>query len=1154
VAVNEATGQVYVLDRGDSRIERFSLGGAYEAQFDGSETPAKAFSFGTMPSPAGIAVDNSCYFKKLSASACSAADPSSGEVYVTDPGNGVVDKFSPEGVYIGQLQEASGEAAFKFKELDGVGVDANGTVWVYDEGGVTPGKVESFTNTDQNTFLSSRQLNQIKHSGNFSSPGFAVDSEDNFYARRFYYIGAKEESKVYYASKFNVAGEVLSEIVDVDETSAVAVDLSSNEVFVNKVNSVGAFSESGSLEERFGSGILVDGSGLAASHANESVYVADSATGMVDVFSPEPPSKSTVQGESVSDVTGNSATLGAEINPRGALTEYHFEYGRCATPSTCASSAYEETVPLPDAPAGSDFEVHSVSVHPQDLLAGTTYHFRVVVHNGFDSTEPVDGEERTLTTQTAGGRLVLPDGRAWEMVSPPQKYGALLESTESELQQASVAGGALTYLARSPTEGDPQGYSRKVQVLSTRGPDGWSSRDIAAPLEKGTGPGIGSGGEYRFFSNDLSLSVLQPFGSFVASSSPSALSPREASEQTAFLRTDYTSNDVNDPCVESCYRPLVTATPGYANVPPGSAFGEEGRCPSLQTTCGPVFVGASPDLSHVVLQSKAPLVAGANSSALYEWAGGRLALVSQLPKSEAPVPAPQLGSPTDASRHAVSDDSSRVVWSELAGHLYIRDTTGRGRTLQLDTPNAECLSDGTCGDGSAHPLFQAASSDGSTVYFTDTQRLTADSGASNSARDLYECEIVEAAGELRCKLSDLTPLGPGGEAADVRGLVGASDDGSFVYFVANGVLAQGATPGKCSGSSSGATCSLYVHHGGTTRLVAGLSSADAPSWQENLSSQTARVSPDGRWMAFMSQRELTGYDTHDAVSGEPDEEVYLYDAAGAGRLVCASCNPTGARPLGVRDVGQGGQELLVDVEGKRWGSHWLAANVPGWTSFSTGTALQQSRYLSDEGRLFFNSSDVLIPQDVNGREDVYEYEPPGVGGCTTASLAFSERSGGCVGLISSGASAEESVFMDASETGGDVFFATTAKLASQDFDSAFDVYDAHECTGASPCFPVAAATPPACTTADSCRAAPSPQPPVFGSPSSATFAGAGNVTPVAAKPALKPKAKTKAFSRAQKLVRALKACHTKSRRKQARCKARARAKYGSRAKSRKGGK
>jgi hypothetical protein len=218
--------------------------------------------------------------------------------------------------------------------------------------------------------------------------------------------------------------------------------------------------------------------------------------------------------------------------------------------------------------------------------------------------------------------------------------------------------------------------------------------------------------------------------------------------------------------------------------------------------------------------------------------------------------------------------------------------------------------------------------------------------------------------------------------------------------------------------------------------------------------------------------------------------------------------------------------------------------VPGWT-----TPVYQSRYLSDNGRLFFDARGALVPQDVNGTWDAYQYEPPGVGGCSTASPTFSARSGGCVGLVSSGTSAEESMFIDASETGGrdgeghegggDVFFYTAARLAPQDFDTSLDLYDAHECSPGSPCLPTHAVSPPPCTTGDACKPAPSGQPAIFGSPASATFNGAGNpVPPVAG--AVKPKVLT----RAQKLAAALKACRKKPKKRRAACEKQARRTYG----------
>jgi hypothetical protein len=272
-----------------------------------------------------------------------------------------------------------------------------------------------------------------------------------------------------------------------------------------------------------------------------------------------------------------------------------------------------------------------------------------------------------------------------------------------------------------------------------------------------------------------------------------------------------------------------------------------------------------------------------------------------------------------------------------------------------------------------------------------------------------------------------------------------------------------------------------------------------------------------------------------------DEEVFLYDAV-SNKLVCASCNPTGARPSGVRYQISGGikGERLVDGDRVWEPSTWLAANIPGWTPFEVEHSDYQSRYLSDSGRLFFNSSDALVPQDVNGTEDVYEYEVPGRGGCTTGSVAFSERSGGCVDLVSSGTSAEESAFLDASETGGDVFFLTASKLVSQDYDTSLDVYDARECAPVSRCLTLAPVAPPSCSTGDSCKAAPSPQPAVFGSPSSATFSGVGNVT--AAVPA-NIVVQRKGLSRSQKLAAALKACGKKPKRQRASCRAGAKKHY-----------
>ena len=709
----------------------------------------------------------------------------------------------------------------------------------------------------------------------------------------------------------------------------------------------------------------------------------------------------------------------------------------------------------------------AVSAAATGLSAHTLYHYRVVVSSDVEVTlgntelHEFDGPDETFTTQ-GFGELVLPDHRRWEMVSPRDKHGALLlpidagASTNGTLIQAAADGDRLAYIANAPTEAAPQGNSNDVQVLSTRTATGWETRDLTPPHLQATDAAVGPGNEYRFFSEDLSSAIVNPLGAFVACRSaagaPQPCLSEEASEQTAF-RSDVATRT---------FTPLVTAKAPYADVPPNTIFGElgglEGQaeqpCPP-KLFCGPQFVDATPDSSHVILTSSVALTpAGVTGSDnLYEWDSSappsqQLQLVSVLPEDEGggAFPGARLGVNNGGTRNAISTDGSRVFWSNgEGGRLYMRDNATRppsrianGKcvvpadacTIRLDLPEA-----GFTAVGSTRAEFQAASSDGSRVFFTDEQRLTSDSGAGSSRPDLYECEITDAAGgEPDCKLSDLTPRGATGEsAAAVGAMTGSSVDGAYVYFVANGILENygkpvpGAVHGTCTHygeSAPGAQCNLYVRHNGTTKLVAVLSGADQPDWSkaypgESLDLLTARVSPDGGWLAFMSNRSLTGYDNEDVTSRAPgerlDEETYLYDAA-TGRISCASCDPAGARPRGIEDAKLG---ELVSGNSVWDQSSWLAADVPGWTPYRLGKARYQSRYLSNSGRLFFNARDPLVPQAVNNNWDVYEYEPEGLGTCTSSTSTGSttykparaytteaegkqqqgEEGAGCVGLI-----------------------------------------------------------------------------------------------------------------------------------------------------------
>lgn len=792
-----------------------------------------------------------------------------------------------------------------------------------------------------------------------------------------------------------------------------------------------------------------------------------------------------VEEESVLNVAGTSATLQAQINPEGTETTYRFEYD---TSEYSSNAPHGVSAPSPEASAGAGSGLVSVEAHVQGLTPATLYHFRMVATNA--AHETAYGKDQTFTTQPAGGELALPDNRQWELVSQPNKHGATIYPVaESGVIQAAADGSAITFLTNAPTELEPKGFSNLVQVLSTRGAGGWGSQDIATPHNAATSASVGQGYEYRFFSSDLSLALVEPQGLFTALSA-------QATERTPYVREDATCNATP----ATCYTPVASA----GDVRPGAEFG--GNPEYLRGAVE--FSGATPDLNHVVVNSSVGLTTTTgDNGGLYEWTAGQLRLISILPEGEGGKPVnpltepPQLGG-NHNPRNAIASNGSRVFWSDHFGeqYVYMRDNE-KNETLRIGSGN--------------RVQFQIANSDGSRVFFIEEGNLDV-------------CDVVEVAGKLSCKTASL--------AEGVQGAApGASEDGSYVYFVSTDALA----PKAVSGGDN-----LYVDHNTGTAwegpvLIATLSAEDSNDWNLSLNDLTARVSPNGHWFAFMSRQNLTGYDNRDANSGEPDEEVFLYDAV-HNSLVCASCNPTGARPAGMA-YGEGvhGKHGLLGGGDRVWPeTTWLAANIPAWTPYSLGESLYQSSYLSNSGRLFFNSSDALVPQDVNGTWDVYEYEPEAVGSCGRSSVTFSEVSDGCVGLISSGDSIEQSAFMDASETGEDVFFLTTSQLVPQDFDTSYDIYDARVCSALRPCVSPSV-SPPSCSTGDACKAAPSPQPGIFGSPSSATFAGAGNVVP----PASNAVAGPRSLTRAQKLARALSACRRERRKKRAACARRARKQY-----------
>jgi hypothetical protein len=363
----------------------------------------------------------------------------------------------------------------------------------------------------------------------------------------------------------------------------------------------------------------------------------------------------------------------------------------------------------------------------------------------------------------------------------------------------------------------------------------------------------------------------------------------------------------------------------------------------------------------------------------------------------------------------------------------------------------------------------------------------------NPGNDLYRY------GPGKGELKDLTPLA-GGNGAEVQGVLGASADGKYVYFAANGVLdeAKEAKQGTCKGPmiSAVGSCSLYLWHDGSisliARLRAGGSHPDALDWTPtplelfgtaSYFAKTSFLSADGQTLLFRSQEKLTAYDN------EGVAEFYRFRVGDPAGIRCVSCSPAGE----------------AAGEGPGFGRLHFPALGP-----LSSVAAVSSRALSADGeRAFFETTEALVPEDTNGQLkcpnvgkgeqiylaclDVYEWEAPGApgGSCSEGSAAYSPLNGGCIYLISTGKSKYPSLFADASASGNDVFFFTRDQLVGQDKDEIQDVYDARVDGG------LASQNPPPvvpCEAPESCHG-PAQVPPAESSPATPTFAGPHNPKP-----------------------------------------------------------
>gem|GEM_PF-605973 len=350
----DAQGNLWVADRYNDRVQKFSPKGEYLGQFGGFGT-----ADGLLNEPLDVAVT------------------ANGDIWVTDSGNNRVQKFDSTGKYLMKFG-SSGTDDGQFTEPWGIDVAANGNVWVADA-----------------RYHRIQQFNQlggfISKVNEFQAPrGIAIDPDSHLWvtdntAHRIEELSSSGTK----LSQFGVKGTSDGQF---EEPQAIDVKPSGDLLVVDRHNdNVQQFTPDGEYVGQFGAGQLNDPRGVVTSPGGVA-YVSNTVNDRIEIWR-QPIPLATTGG--LSELSPTGATITGAVNPRGVATTYRFEYGK--------TTSYGTKVPVPNGSVGAGTADVAVSQAIKGLEPSTTYHYRLVAVN---ANGLVYGQDKVLVTDSfTGSRL-----------------------------------------------------------------------------------------------------------------------------------------------------------------------------------------------------------------------------------------------------------------------------------------------------------------------------------------------------------------------------------------------------------------------------------------------------------------------------------------------------------------------------------------------------------------------------------------------------------------------------------------------------------------------------------------------------------------------------------------------------------------------------
>jgi hypothetical protein len=499
-------------------------------------------------------------------------------------------------------------------------------------------------------------------------------------------------------------------------------------------------------------------------------------------------------------------------------------------------------------------------------------------------------------TPSAGAAAELPDGRAYELVSPASMNGVVgsiaYPSPDGNVVDWSGLGGCC-----GATNGGEQLYQ------SRRGPEGWTTTGLT-PAPKDSLEGFTEGQSPVFWSRDLGTTVYN---------TPETYDPGD---------THPGSEDL------------------YAQAPGGAlSWVSQGPLSAAAPAAGPTFDGADPTGRLVLFSSAAALTAdatgldpeaGRRSQYLYarDLATATTTLVNVKDDGTLVSPfgailgdgtaigtglaANQFGSTTNA----VSADGRKIFFESpppeitypvvAPPHLYVRDLAA-GTTTAVDDPSSPGFA-----------RYEGAAEDGSLVFFRS------DEGLGGSAADLELYAFNTTARQIGVvPPGTAVPISDGaGGALDghLLGVSAISNDGSHVYFVAEGVLSADPNGNGQTAQANEPNFYAFDVQTGATAFIATLGPEDiarefgarGPLISRPDLGRPAVPTPDGNVMVFESKSDLTGENpegpttelTAEAYEGESVIEVADTTGIVVGREIQLG-SPLFQEKYRVKAVGQG---------------------------------------------------------------------------------------------------------------------------------------------------------------------------------------------------------------------------------------------------------